>query len=60
MKRHLGAFVVAALLLVSLFAAEAALAQKTDGILKMYTVDSPASTSIGLIHCQTIKIDLRT
>src|SRR5438132_1113865 len=46
MKRHLGAFVIAALLLVSLFAAEAALAQKPGGILKMYTVDSPASMSI--------------
>ena len=46
MKRHLGAFVIAALLLVSLFAAETALAQKPGGILKMYTVDSPASMSI--------------
>jgi hypothetical protein len=46
MKRHLGAFEIAALLLVSLFAAEAALAQKPGGILKMYTVDSPASMSI--------------
>ena len=46
MKRHLGAFVIAALLLVSLFAAKTALAQKPGGILKMYTVDSPASMSI--------------
>ena len=46
MKRHLGAFVIAALLLVSLFAGETALAQKPGGILKMYTVDSPASMSI--------------
>jgi len=33
-------------LLLSLFAAEAAVAQKTGGILKMYTVDSPAIMSI--------------
>ena len=46
MKRHLGAFVIAALLLDSLFDAETALAQKPGGILKMYTVDSPASMSI--------------
>src|SRR6202043_3993326 len=33
-------------LLIALSAAEAALAQKPGGILKMYTVDSPASMSI--------------
>jgi len=46
MKRDLGAFAVVAPLLVALFTAHAALAQKQGGILKMYTPDSPASMSI--------------
>src|SRR5438309_6089174 len=45
MKRNLGAFAMAAPLLVGL-AADPALAQKTGGILKMYSPDSPASMSI--------------
>src|SRR6266849_5823617 len=46
MKRDLGAFATAAPLLVALFAAEPALAQKHGGVLKMYSPDSPASMSI--------------
>src|SRR5216683_1140906 len=46
MKQHLGAFAITAPLLVSLFAAGAALGQKSGGILKMYSPDSPASMSI--------------
>src|SRR5712692_2905157 len=46
MKQDLGAFAVATSLLVALFAAEPALAQKQGGILKMYSPDSPASMSI--------------
>src|SRR6266702_8641233 len=46
MKRDLGAFAVAMSLLVAVFAAEPALAQKQGGILKMYNPDSPASMSI--------------
>src|ERR1700674_4088929 len=46
MKQGPGAFAVAASLLVALFAAEPALAQKQGGILKMYNPDSPASMSI--------------
>jgi hypothetical protein len=45
MMRCLGAFVVAAPLLVA-SAAAPALAQKQGGILKMYSPDSPASMSI--------------
>ena len=45
MMRYLGAFAMAAPLLVAV-AAEPALAQKTGGILKMYSPDSPASMSI--------------
>ena len=46
MKQHLGAFAITAPLLVSLFAAGPALGQKSGGILKMYSPDSPASMSI--------------
>src|SRR5271155_6285843 len=45
MMRYLGAFAMAAPLLVAV-AAEPALAQKPGGILKMYSPDSPASMSI--------------
>jgi len=45
MMRYLGAFAMAAPLLVAV-AAEPALAQKAGGILKMYSPDSPASMSI--------------
>ena len=45
MMRYLGAFAMAAPLLV-VVAAEPALAQKSGGILKMYSPDSPASMSI--------------
>ena len=46
MMRYLGAFAMATSLLVALFAAGPALAQKQGGILKMYDPDSPASMSI--------------
>src|SRR5580693_4377198 len=46
MKQDLEALAAAASLLVALFAAEPALAQKQGGILKMYNPDSPASMSI--------------
>jgi peptide/nickel transport system substrate-binding protein len=46
MKQHLGAFAITAPLLVSLFAAGPALGQKSGGILKMYSPDSPASMLI--------------
>src|SRR5882762_11343312 len=46
MKPYLGAFAIAAPLLVSLNAAGPVAAQKTGGILKMYSPDSPASMSI--------------
>src|ERR1700757_4947560 len=46
MKRGPGTFAVTASLLVALFAADPALAQKAGGILKMYDPDSPASMSI--------------
>ena len=46
MKPYLGAFAIAAPLLVSLSAAGPVAAQKTGGILKMYSPDSPASMSI--------------
>ena len=45
MMRYLGAFAMAAPLLVAV-ATEPASAQKTGGILKMYSPDSPASMSI--------------
>jgi hypothetical protein len=45
MMRYLGAFAMAAPLLVAM-AAEPTSAQKTGGILKMYSPDSPASMSI--------------
>jgi hypothetical protein len=45
MMRYLGAFAMAATLLVAV-AAEPVSAQKTGGILKMYSPDSPASMSI--------------
>src|SRR5258708_24614108 len=45
MMRYLEAFAMAAPLLVAV-AAEAAIAQKAGGILKMYSPDSPASMSI--------------
>src|SRR5262244_2494282 len=45
MMRYLGAFAMAAPLLVAV-AAEPALAQKSGGILKMFSPDSPASMSI--------------
>ena len=45
MKRYLGAFAMAAPLLVAV-ATEPALAQKSGGVLKMYSPDSPASVSI--------------
>jgi len=45
MMRYLGAFAMAAPLLAAV-AAEPASAQKTGGILKMYSPDSPASMSI--------------
>jgi len=45
MMRYLGAFATAAPLLVAVVA-EPALAQKSGGILKMYSPDSPASMSI--------------
>ena len=46
MKRHLGAFAVAAPMLVASAAAGPALAQKAGGLLKMFSPDSPASMSI--------------
>ena len=46
MKSNERSAVVAALLLVGIFAAGAASAQKQGGILKMYHRDSPASASI--------------
>src|SRR5215467_11173985 len=46
MKRKLRACVTTAGLLIALLAADAAFAQKPDGVLKMYSPDSPASMSI--------------
>src|SRR5712675_640467 len=46
MKQGPGAFAVAVSLLVALFSADPALAQKQGGILKMYDPDNPASMSI--------------
>ena len=46
MTRHLGALAVAGALLCGLLAGGPVLAQKRGGILKMYSIDSPASMSI--------------
>ena len=46
MMRYLGAFAMAAPLLVVMAAGAPASAQKPGGILKMYSPDSPASMSI--------------
>src|SRR5229473_2355725 len=46
MKRNLRGYAVAAALLGAIVVAEPVLAQKSGGILKMYSVDSPASMSI--------------
>src|SRR6266446_3883173 len=46
MQPHLGAFAIAASLLISLVSAGPALAQKSGGSLKIYMLDSPASMSI--------------
>jgi peptide/nickel transport system substrate-binding protein len=46
MRRHLRALTVAVGLLIALWAAPAALAQKHGGILRVYMIDSPASMSI--------------
>ena len=46
MKQHIRVYAAAGGLLIAMFAAELALAQKAGGILKMYSPDSPASMSI--------------
>jgi peptide/nickel transport system substrate-binding protein len=46
MKRKLGAFLAVGGLLTALATADPAVAQKSGGILKMYSPDSPASMSI--------------
>jgi ABC-type transport system substrate-binding protein len=46
MTRNLQGFAAGGLLLLAMFAAEAAFAQKQGGVLKMYNPDSPASMSI--------------
>jgi len=46
MKRSLEGFAAAGSLFLAMFVAEAAVAQKQGGILKMYDPDSPASMSI--------------
>jgi peptide/nickel transport system substrate-binding protein len=46
MTRNLRAIAMAVSLCAALFSGEAAWAEKTGGILKMFTVDSPASMSI--------------
>jgi peptide/nickel transport system substrate-binding protein len=46
MERNLRGFAAAGSLFLTMFAAEAAFAQKQGGILKMYSPDSPASMSI--------------
>jgi peptide/nickel transport system substrate-binding protein len=46
MKRNLRGFAAAGLLLLAMFAAEPASAQKQGGVLKIYFFDSPASVSI--------------
>ena len=45
MRGYLGVFAMAASLLVAV-AAEPALAQKSGGVLKMFSPDSPASMSV--------------
>ena len=45
-NQNTGVLITAVLVLVTLLAAKPASAQKPGGILKMYTVDSPASMSI--------------
>src|SRR6516225_5949665 len=45
-NQNTGVLITAVLVLVALLAAKPASAQKPGGILKMYTVDSPASMSI--------------
>src|SRR6266478_4620269 len=46
MNQHIRVLAAAGGLLIAMFAPEPTLAQKAGGILKMYTVDSPASMSI--------------
>jgi hypothetical protein len=46
MKQHIRVLAAAGGLLTAMFASELAFAQKAGGILKMYTIDSPASMSI--------------
>jgi peptide/nickel transport system substrate-binding protein len=46
MNQRIGVLAAAGGLAIAMFAAEPTLAQKAGGILKMYTVDSPASMSI--------------
>jgi ABC-type transport system substrate-binding protein len=46
MKRNLRGFAAAGALFLTMFAAEAAFAQKQGGILKMYSIDSPPSMSV--------------
>src|SRR3984893_15390571 len=46
MQRHPRASEIAASLLIGLLSAEPVSAQKTGGVLKTYSVDSPASMSI--------------
>ena len=46
MKRNLRGFAAAGFLLLAMFAAEPASAQKQGGVLKIYFFDSPASVSI--------------
>ena len=46
MNQHIRVLAAAGGFLIAMFAAEPTLAQKAGGILKMYTVDSPASMSI--------------
>jgi peptide/nickel transport system substrate-binding protein len=46
MKRNLRGFTAAGSLVLAMFTAEAALAQKPGGVLKIYHRDSPASMSI--------------
>ena len=46
MKWHLGAFAIAAPMLVAPAMTGPALAQKAGGLLKMFSPDSPASMSI--------------
>ena len=46
MMQYLGAFAMAAPLVLAVAASGPALAQKPGGILKMYSPDSPASMSI--------------